>query len=150
MTHEDSNYDGGLKHHSFDFAATMLAAAPEENMGLMAQDSSLEKQAKKQLKKIRNRKSGIRNRNSTILPLAFRKPQYTFAVVEPVDARKRKRRKRKRRNRLSRKNYPERLDAGQNICNRFKQIRISGLYRCGSDYLENPMYKTERLDGELD
>ena len=121
-------------------------------MGLMVQDSSLEKQDKKQLKKIRNRKSGIRNRksgirnrNSTILPLAFRKPQYTFAVVEPVDARKRK-----RRNRLSRKNYPERLEAGQNICNRFKQIRISGLYRCGSDYLENPMYKTERLDGELD
>ena len=112
----------------------------------------IEKRAKKQLKKIRNRKSGIRNRksgirnrNSTILPLAFRKPQYTFAVVEPVDARKRK-----RRNRLSRKNYPERLEAGQNICNRFKQIRISGLYRCGSDYLENPMYKTERLDGELD
>ena len=64
----------------------MLAAGPKEKMGLMAQDSSLEKQAKKQLKKIKNRKSGIRNRNSTILPLAFRKAQHTFAVVEPVDA----------------------------------------------------------------
>ena len=55
-------------------AATVLAAGPKEKMGLMAQDSSLEKQAKKQLKKIKNRKSGIRNRKRTILPLAFRKP----------------------------------------------------------------------------
>ena len=53
---------------------------------LLLKDNIIRITHKKQLKKIRNRKSGIRNRNSTILPLAFRKPQYTFAVVEPVDA----------------------------------------------------------------
>ena len=57
----------------------MVAAGPEENLGLMVQDSSLERQDKKQLKKIRNRKS-------TILPLVIKKAQHTFAVVEPVDA----------------------------------------------------------------
>ena len=57
----------------------MLAAGPEGKMGLMVQDSSLEKQDKKQLKKIRNRKS-------TILPLVIKKAQHTFDVVEPVDA----------------------------------------------------------------
>ena len=57
----------------------MLAAGPKEKMGLMVQDSSLQKQDKKQLKKIRNRKS-------TILPLVIKKAQHTFAVVEPVDA----------------------------------------------------------------
>ena len=49
----------------------------------------IEKRAKKQLKKIRNRKSGIRNRKSTILPLVIRKAQHTFAaVVEPIVAEK--------------------------------------------------------------
>ena len=57
----------------------MLAAGPKEKMGLMVQDSSLERKDKKQLKKIRNRKS-------TILPLVIKKAQHTFAVVEPVDA----------------------------------------------------------------
>ena len=57
----------------------MLAAGPKEKMGLMAQDSSLEKQDKKQLKKIRNRKS-------TILPLVIKKAQHTFAAVGRIDA----------------------------------------------------------------
>ena len=57
----------------------MLAAGPKEKMRLMVQDSSLERQDKKQLKKIRNRKS-------TILPLVIKKAQHTFDVVEPVDA----------------------------------------------------------------
>ena len=57
----------------------LLAAGPKEKMGLMVQDSSLERQDKKQLKKIRNRKS-------TILPLVIKKAQHTFDVVEPVDA----------------------------------------------------------------
>ena len=57
----------------------MLAAGPKEKMGLMVQDSSLEKQDKKQLKKIRNRKS-------TILPLVIKKAQHTFAAVGLIDA----------------------------------------------------------------
>ena len=57
----------------------MLAAGPKEKMGLMVQDSSLERQDKKQLKKIRNRKS-------TILPLVIKKAQHTFAAVGRIDA----------------------------------------------------------------
>ena len=49
----------------------MLAAGPKEKMGLMVQDSSLERKDKKQLKKIRNRKTGIRNRKSTFLTLGL-------------------------------------------------------------------------------
>ena len=57
----------------------MLAAGPKEKMGLMVQDSSLERQDKKQLKKIRNRKS-------TILPLVIRKAEHTFAAVGRINA----------------------------------------------------------------
>ena len=46
----------------------------------------IEKRAKKQLKKIRNRKSGIRNRKSTILPLVIRKAGHTFATVGRINA----------------------------------------------------------------
>ena len=46
----------------------------------------IEKRAKKQLKKIRNRKSGIRNRKSTILPLVIRKAEHTFAAVGRINA----------------------------------------------------------------
>ena len=46
----------------------------------------IEKRAKKQLKKIRNRKSGIRNRKCTILPLVIRKAEHTLAAVGRIDA----------------------------------------------------------------